>query len=439
MRSKTILSLDLCGEDVAPLVGGKALGLGALLRSGLAVPPGFVVTTEAYRSAIKEAGIGDRIDDILAAADPAGDFTAASAEIAALFVDELITPELRDAVEKTYAELGMSKPVAVRSSAIAEDRADASFAGQQDTFLWVQGSDAVLSHIVRCWASLFSPRVIAYRARLQVRAEDVAMAVVVQEMVPARAAGVMMTLDPASGDRSALYVESAYGLGEAVVAGEVTPDAFWVEKDTLTLRRRVVGEKQVAYRFDEAIQEVSKVDVPAEERALWSLEPDEVRQLAQLGKDIEIAFGQPMDVEWAVAGSGSSSAIHLLQARPETVWASQPEPDLTGCRRRRGTGSHRSRPDGPSAFANRAGHPLEHLQLWGGHARGSDPTQLDAVASRARDRSAPRRVSPRRHLAVRIGGERGRQHPLHPRLLRASGDSSRILGHARGSYAGHHE
>ncbi|PQP22586.1 PEP/pyruvate-binding domain-containing protein [Rhodococcus opacus] len=324
-----VMPLEKCGEDVASEVGGKALGLGALMRSGMTVPPGFVVTTDAYRAAVKAAGINEHIESALRGADPEGDLTAVSEVISALFTEALISDELRTTIEDAYRGLGLSPtPVAVRSSAIAEDRADASFAGQQDTYLWVQGADQVITHIVRCWASLFSPRVIAYRARLGVPPEDVAMAVVVQEMVQARAAGVMMTLDPANGDRDALYIESNYGLGEAVVAGEVTPDSFWVDKKTLGLRKRVIGDKQIAYRFDEASQQVRKVEVSPGERADWSLSNEEVCRIAELGREIETAFGAPMDVEWAIAGSGPSSQVQLLQARPETVWASQPVPPV---------------------------------------------------------------------------------------------------------------
>jgi rifampicin phosphotransferase len=215
--------------------------------------------------------------------------------------------------------------VAVRSSATAEDTAEASFAGEHDTYLWVRGADAVAAHVTRCWASLFTPRAVAYRARLGIPEDEVAMGVVVQAMVPAEAAGVLLTLDPLTGDRSQVTIEAAYGLGVGVVEGEVTPDRFAVDKVTLELRSRTVGEKAVAYRFDAAAGRVVRVEVSAADRARTCLDDAEVIELAGLGKRVEQALGAPLDVEWAVGpGAAGERELWLLQARPETVWSRRP-------------------------------------------------------------------------------------------------------------------
>ena len=291
-----VLWLEECGADAAPLVGGKAVGLGHLVRQGHRVPNGFAVTTAAYREALaagRPATVGDRL----------------AAEIVA-----------------AYRRLGGDGvPVAVRSSATAEDTAEASFAGQHDTYLWVRGADAVLAHVARCWASLFTDRAVAYRARLGIGDDEVAMGVVVQAMVPAEAAGVLLTLDPLTGDRSQVTIEAAYGLGTAVVEGEVTPDRFAVDKVTLELRSRSVGEKAHADRFDPAAGRVVRSEVPGALRARPCLDDAEVVELARLGKRIEQALGVAQDVEWAVGpGPAGGRELWLLQARPETVWSRRP-------------------------------------------------------------------------------------------------------------------
>jgi rifampicin phosphotransferase len=293
-----VLWLEECGAEAAPLVGGKAVGLGHLVRQGHRVPAGFAVSTAAYREALAVGGRPATVGDRLAA-------------------------EITAAYRRLGGDAGV--PVAVRSSATAEDTAEASFAGQQDTYLWVRGATQVVEHISRCWASLFTDRAVAYRARLGVGDDEIAMGVVVQAMVPAEAAGVLLTLDPLTGDRSQVTIEAAYGLGTAVVEGEVTPDRFAVDKVTLELRSRSVGEKAVAYRFDPVAGRVARVEVAEADRARSCLDDAEVAELAALGKRVEQALGVPQDIEWAVGpGPAGGRELWLLQARPETVWSRRP-------------------------------------------------------------------------------------------------------------------
>ena len=319
-----VIPLAECSTVESDLVGGKAVGLGELISADFGVPDGFVVTAKAYRRAVRSSGLEDRIVEMLTQSDgDAAAHEATSRDLGKLFTTAVIDGHLRQLIAEKYEQLGRP-PVAVRSSALAEDRSDASFAGQQDTYLWVQGLEAVLDRVASCWASLFSARVLGYRQRLALAPQDIAMAVVVQRMVPARAAGVMMTLNPVNGDRRTVYLESSYGLGEAVVSGEVTPDSFWIMKQDKTIARRSVGSKHLSHQYDEKAGRVVKSEVSPERQAASSLSDDEVERLAQLGLDVETAFGFPVDIEWAI--DENDGTIALLQARPETVWSSKPAP-----------------------------------------------------------------------------------------------------------------
>jgi pyruvate,water dikinase len=321
----SVLWLDECTAEMAGLVGGKARGLYELKVLDLAVPDGFVITTTAYRGAVASAGLDTRLGEILSATgSPAAD-RLASQRIASLF-DGLTPPdEVSTAIRSALLQLG-DGPVAVRSSAVAEDRADASFAGQQETELWVSGNAAVERSIIRCWASLFTPQAIGYRARVSVAPEDVTIAVVVQRMVPAVAAGVAMTLEPVTGDRSQLYIEAALGLGEGVVKGDVETDRFWIDKATGEIGRREVAIQSRAHRFDPVTSAVRLVDLAAGEGDGSSISDAVARQIGELGMRVEDAAGRPMDIEWALDADGQ---VHLVQGRPETVWSNRPAPACT--------------------------------------------------------------------------------------------------------------
>jgi pyruvate,water dikinase len=315
-----VLLLDDCTTDCAALVGGKATGLGALLREGLQVPPGFAITTTAYREHIAHNGLAGELERLLADCATYEAQVRVSEEIRGLFEASTPSPRLEDEVLRAHAELCQSDqlPVAVRSSATAEDMANASFAGQQETYLWILGGGEVLRHVVRCWASLFTSQAIAYRAYLGTPVADLAMAVIVQRMVPAEAAGVMLTIDPITGDQSVIVIEAAYGLGAAVVNGEVNPDRACVDKESLEIRSRTISPKTVAYRFNSAKQGIRLEDVARDQQNKPCVTDAEFCELARLGKHMERAMGRTQDIEWAI---GPGREVFLLQARPETVWS----------------------------------------------------------------------------------------------------------------------
>jgi pyruvate,water dikinase len=255
--------------------GGKSAGLGELIAAGLAVPPGFAVSCAA--------GEGD-LDEVVAA----------------------------------YQAMG-EPPVAVRSSAIGEDSAEASFAGLQDTFLWVRGAERVRQAVRDCWASLHNPEAVSYRERVGFQGEP-AMGVTVQEMVDAAVSGVMFTCNPVSGDPSTVAINASWGLGLAVVGGEVTPDEYRVSKVTGEVLHRRVGTKQVEYRPGPAGPE--QADVPPERREAACLDDAQLSALVELARAVEGHFGAHRDVEWAIDAGGDA---FLLQSRPVTVSSQRPQ------------------------------------------------------------------------------------------------------------------
>lgn len=327
-----ILPLDHCTTDCAPLVGGKAMGLSALLREGLQVPPGFAITTTAYRQHVAHNRLAPDLEGLLANCDTYEAQVRAAEEIGQFFERSVPMPEFEEALLAAHAALCDSPdaPVAVRSSANAEDQPGASFAGQQETYLWVMGGKEVLRHVLRCWASLFTSQAIAYRAHMRTPVTDLAMGVVVQRMVTADAAGVMLTIDPISGDGSSVVIEAAYGLGAAVVNGEVDPDRARIDKHSLQVRSRAVGVKTVAYQFDPSTKGIKLTDVPRDLQNRASVSDAEFVELARLGVLMERAMGCSQDIEWAIGrGATSEREVFLLQCRPETVWSqklAQPSP-----------------------------------------------------------------------------------------------------------------
>ncbi len=302
--------------------GGKGMSLGKLASAGLPVPEGFHITTDAYRRFVSANDLQGKIIGALHNMDVTEPSAAeaASSAIGRLFREADIPTELVSAITAAYGDLcdrrqnaGTHLPVAVRSSATAEDLPGASFAGQQETYLNISGIDAVLDAVKRCWASLWTARAIAYRARQGIAPDSVALAVVVQELVCADAAGVMFTANPVTGQRDQMIITATWGLGEAIVGGLVSPDTLTVEKKRgRTIRREIAEKRAMTVRTESG---TSEVPVPDSRKKKAVLSDAQVHQLARCGAEIEDLYGMPMDIEWALA----SGKFAIVQARPITA------------------------------------------------------------------------------------------------------------------------
>lgn len=307
-----------------PHVGGKGGSLGELTRAGIPVPGGFVVRTHAFehflaqleQSAAVRARVAALTGTDLAAIE------ACSKVIRELVERTPLPAATAAAIEGAHAALtqNAASAVAVRSSATTEDASDASFAGQQDTYLYVMSAEECVARVRSCWASLYSVESISYRRRRNFPESGVAMAVVVQTMVNARTAGVMFTRSPTSGDRSVITIEGAWGLGSAVVSGEVTPDRWVIGKITGEISVRTISDKVVEH-LPAANGGVESVAVPEARRRAPSLSDPELEALRLLARRVERHYGTAQDIEWAI--DQHTGEIRLLQSRPETVWSSR--------------------------------------------------------------------------------------------------------------------
>jgi pyruvate, water dikinase len=316
------------GLNDRPYVGGKGGSLGELQRAGIAVPPGFVVRTEAFERFLtaleRESPIRTRVES-LNPEDLEG-ITACSRSIRLRLEQADLPTDVLEELSAAHAMLCRSVAaagvvaVAVRSSATTEDASDASFAGLQDTYLWVREPEEVLRKVRSCWASLYSVESISYRRRRGFPEAGVAMAVVVQSMVDPRSAGVMFTRSPTTGDRSVVTIESAWGLGSAVVGGEVTPDRWVLGKVTGEISVREISEKMIKHV---AAAAGGTEAVPVEEalRRAPCLTDEELQALRLVARKVEKHYGHAQDIEWAV--DRHTGEILLLQSRPETVWSAK--------------------------------------------------------------------------------------------------------------------
>ncbi len=312
---------DVGRGDVA-VAGGKAVGLGGLLQAGLPVPPGFVLTTAAYSHFVEANRIEAGIQELAALPPgaPPQEYENASGRIRTLFKTGAMPAEVAAGLGAAYGRLGdgdTDTAVAVRSSATAEDLASASFAGQQETYLNVRGMDALSAAVINCWASLWTARAMAYRAREGIRPDEVRLAVVVQRMVEAEAAGVMFTANPANGRRDQTVISAAWGLGESVVSGSVTTDDVTVDAGTGSVVSRRTADKDVMTVYAE--NGTREQPVAAARRRAPVLDDRAAAELAGYGTRIADHFGAPQDIEWARAGG----EFFLVQSRPITAL---PEP-----------------------------------------------------------------------------------------------------------------
>lgn len=313
---------ELGRADVA-FAGGKGANLGELTRAGMSVPDGFVIGAPAYAAFCAQDGLRGRLAALFAGLDVQD--TAALQDASARareLIDATPTPSaLTREIEAAYEWLlgaegsPAALPVAVRSSATGEDTEAASFAGMNETFLNVRGVEAVLAAVRRCWRSLFGARTVYYRAVNGFAPAEMDIAVVVQRQIESRSAGVMFTVNPASGDRGELVIEGSFGLGEAVVSGAVSPDRFLIDKQTLAIRRRDVRSKELTIEYDEGSGTRTR-QLEHEEALRPALDEDEAKALAELGLRIERHYEAPQDTEWAIDGDG---AIWMLQSRPITT------------------------------------------------------------------------------------------------------------------------
>ena len=320
--------LSIADVDYA---GGKGANLGQLTRAGLPVPPGFVVGAPAYVAYRQQTGLGDRLAELLDSLDiDDTDALQQAAEEARQAVRDSEMPDwLAAAIGDAYGQLvgpDRDAPVAVRSSATAEDTASASFAGMNETFLNVRGREAVIDAVKRCWQSLFGARTIYYRGQRGFSHSGMEIAVVVQRQIPSTRAGVMFTIDPSTGNRDQLVIEGSFGLGESVVSGQVSPDRYVVDKGRMAILVRSVRPKEltIEVRPDGG---TTKRELSPDESRRPVLTDEEVRRLAELGIAIEREYHAPQDTEWAFDPDGK---IWMLQSRPITTVARSPEEPETG-------------------------------------------------------------------------------------------------------------
>ncbi len=331
MREELVIWFEELRNTDIPSVGGKNANLGEMTSTGIPVPPGFAISAYSYKKFIEETGISEKIFEIIDKTvtnpEEPKQYELASRKIRELIEATPMPKEIEDAIRNAYDELGKKLEVedafvAIRSSATAEDLPDASFAGQQETFLNVRGGDDVVQNTVKCWSSLFTPRAIFYRNEKGFAHEKVLISVGVQKMVNSKAAGVMFTLNPVTGDNNQIVIEGNYGLGEAVVSGAVTPDDFVIEKTTLEIIERRVAKKTVRYVRDPETGKTIHDEVSPELQEKPCINEEEIRKLAELAKRIEKHYEKPQDIEWAIDKDLEfPENILIVQSRPETVWS----------------------------------------------------------------------------------------------------------------------
>ena len=327
-----VVWFDRYTDHDRPRVGGKNASLGEMMAAGLPVPPGFAITTEAYHTLRDHAERWAEVNGLLATVDlaDAGGLERISAKVRSIIDGAGLPEELQRQVAEAYAELcercGVEDvPVAVRSSATAEDLPDASFAGEHDTFLWVRGADAVLENMRRCWSSMFTARAISYRHEMGHAHDVISMSVGVQKMVQPRTSGVAFTLNPTDGDRSTIAIDGSWGLGEAVVGGEVNPDNFLVDKVLFEIVKRTISCKTIEYRVA-GDDRVEHAEVAPGRQMVPCLSDEEIKAVARLARKAEKHYGHPQDIEWALdMHLPPGENIVMLQSRPETVWSRRPK------------------------------------------------------------------------------------------------------------------
>jgi rifampicin phosphotransferase len=340
---------DISRQD-GQIAGGKGANLGALTRAGFPIPSGFVLLTSAYQHFMKTNGLLEEVERLAQQTAPRDltSFERASQAIRALFTQSTIPEEIAQAVFHAYQQLG-TDAVAVRSSATTEDVLEASFAGLYESFLNVQTLENILTAVRQCWSSLWAPRALSYRAQLGIAPQTINMAVVVQQMVQASASGVLFTINPVSGAHDEVVINATWGLGEALVAGQITPETLTVEKTSGRITQREGGKHSLMTLPTDSRTHDSGVEIATQQQLV--LTDERAIQLVRLGERIEEHFGAPQDIEWAIA----DEQIFIVQARPITTHATaQPA-----------TGSHAMPiPPGDDAWDREQDLPPQPYDVW---------------------------------------------------------------------------
>lgn len=329
-KSLYILPFESLRKDDVNMVGGKCANLGELTSFGMPVPPGFAITADAYKYHLNENKLQGAISKILSEMDVADtdSLEGASAKVRALIDNAPLPKPLQSEVISAYRALGeklnaRDPVVAVRSSATAEDLPGASFAGQQDTFLFVSGESALLKYVAKCFSSLYTPRAIVYRREKGFEDSKVYLSVAVQKMISSKSAGVMFTLDPTTGNRDVIAIEGTWGVGETIVQGRVRPDQWVIDKKSLKITEKTISKKEkMAIRApaDKGEGFLKEIEIPESISGSPCISDAQVLTLAKYAAEIEGHYKMPMDIEWAL---DEGEALYIVQARPETVWATK--------------------------------------------------------------------------------------------------------------------
>lgn len=315
MPDKFCLPFNEVTREHLHLAGGKGANLGEMVRAGLPVPPGFVISAPAFSLMMRTSGMDEKVNallDRLERSDPHA-LVKVEKEIRALMAAAPIVEELRQLILERYHALGENVPVAVRSSATAEDLAGASFAGQQETFLNVVGEQLLLGAVRKCWSSLYTSQAIFYRSQKGFKDAEVAMAVVVQKMINSEKSGVTFTCDPVTKNRYQMTIEGVWGLGEGIVSGTITPDHYKVDRETCEIVFHFKAPKTIMFcqRNDGGVH---TVPVPPGKADSAVLDSRELRELVEIANKVEMHFGAPQDIEWG----SENGCIYVLQSRPVT-------------------------------------------------------------------------------------------------------------------------
>ncbi len=381
--AKDVVWFSEVGKDDGAIVGGKGANLGELTRAGLPVPPGYIITADAYFAYVKATGLEQKISSVIEGFDKENskDLQERAEKCKQLILETPLPEELKTEILDNYHKLAETSGtpiselyVAVRSSATAEDLAGASFAGQQATYLNVLGDAAVLEAVLKCWASLFEARAIYYRDEQGFGQLDVGIAVPIQKMVNSEAAGVMFTIDPSNNDLDHISIEAAYGLGEVVVLGAVTPDRYLVDKKTKKITSKEIFKQEWMLTResgsgdtgDLSVLKKESIPVSAEKQEAQKITDEQIMQLTDLALAIEKHYGQPEDTEWALEGG----KIYMVQSRPVTTLGDKKEESVTEENSGADNGSHAVIIKGQAASVGMASGPVKIIH---------SPSEIDKI------------------------------------------------------------